>query len=183
MILKCCWARDLQTTHGTYVNEERLAGERELCLGDTVRVADYSLRLALASEPDSGRGRPLSLPAALSKRTVLLALLALVVLALLIALALLRPWDRFPGRVDAGRHQRVCNPYSAHFGKYGSEAGNATVAHSLGADVLWDVRPQDSPQESEPARCRAALHTGAFCTQCLNLSLAGTGLEPERRRF
>ena len=91
-----CWVRDERTTHGTYVNEQRLTGQRELCLGDQVRVADYRLRLALASEPDSSRGCVPFFKERVGRRTLLLAALVAVLALLLIALAVWRPWDQLP---------------------------------------------------------------------------------------
>ncbi len=43
------WVTDLGSVNGTYVNNERISGQRRLCDGDTVRVARYEFEFTSAS--------------------------------------------------------------------------------------------------------------------------------------
>ena len=44
--------RELRSTNGVWVNEERVAGERALADGDRIRVGDTSLVFSLSDDPE-----------------------------------------------------------------------------------------------------------------------------------
>jgi hypothetical protein len=50
---------DLGSRNGTYVNDERIEGERELAIGDTIQVGPAAFRLARAESASAAPSQPI----------------------------------------------------------------------------------------------------------------------------